>query len=224
MVISKHATMLEVVSEHGAFYPVLLKDAAGWMLVDTGFPLTYSLIVCEMARFGCEPKDITAIVLTHQDIDHIGNVKEFLAANPAIKVLAHEAEAPYIDGREAPVKLARLPQDHPFYPELKKGFDNRRFAIDNLLADGQMLPYCGGIQVLHTPGHTPGHICLYLPEDRVLIAGDALNIASGRLAGPAPEHTIDMATAIRSLEKLKTPEIDVVLTFHGGCYRGGVDL
>jgi len=55
-------------------------------------------------------------------------------------------------------------------------FENASVEVDMVLTDGEELAYCGGIIVIHTPGHTPGHICLYHKESKTLIVGDGLNV------------------------------------------------
>jgi len=58
--------------------------------------------------------------------------------------------------------------DSPYPPEMKSVFQSQKLDyleftvnVDKTLEDGEELPFCGGITVIHTPGHTPGHICLY---------------------------------------------------------------
>jgi glyoxylase-like metal-dependent hydrolase (beta-lactamase superfamily II) len=55
-------------------------------------------------------------------------------------------------------------------------FENASVEVDMVLTDGEELTYCEGIIVIHTPGHTPGQICLYHKESKTLIVGDALNV------------------------------------------------
>ncbi len=63
-------------------------------------------------------------------------------------------------------------------------FENSSVKVNRTLSDGEVLPYCGGIIVIHTPGHTPGHICLYHKMSKTLIVGDVMNIVDGQLVGP----------------------------------------
>lgn len=223
MFLSRHAEMLEIEGPQGKCCPVLFHGDGDWALVDTGFPLQYDLIMGAMEKAGFVPGRLRAILLTHQDLDHIGNVRELIASNPGVQVLAHKDEAPYLDGRKTPVKLAKMAQDNPFYQNFKAGFENRRFSVDQELSDEEFLPFFGGIQVLHTPGHTPGHACFYLRADKVLVAGDALNVENGALKGPNPIHTLDMELAGQSLQKLAHYEIQAIATYHGGKYDGGLE-
>ena len=87
---------------------------------------------------------------------------------------------------------------------------------DELYVDGQHTPE--GFTVIHTPGHTPGHISLLHRDKRVLIVGDALNNRGGKLQLPPPLFTPDMKNAERSVWKLAKKygdEIDVVVFGHG---------
>ena len=94
--------------------------------------------------------------------------------------------------------------------------------VDRNLRDGEELPlYDGGVEVIHTPGHTPGHLSLFVRKEKLLIAGDALRVEQGELVGPSETATPDMDSAKASLRKLTDYDIDRVLCYHGGyCGRG----
>ena len=73
------------------------------------------------------------------------------------------------------------------------------------------------------PGHTPGHICLYLNQSKALITGDALNVIDGQLVGPKLEISSDIDSAKKSLEKLTHYDIETVICYHGGIYKEAVN-
>jgi glyoxylase-like metal-dependent hydrolase (beta-lactamase superfamily II) len=210
--------MLEIRSERGTTRPVLILDGECQILVDTSIPLQADAVLLAVRAAGGDPARLAKILLTHQDLDHMGSVKDILARCPRIEVLCHEDEAPYIRGDLPPVKLQALPEDH----ELRLAYARRVIPVGRTLKDGDRLGDCGGILAIHTPGHTPGHLCLYVEQARTLIAGDALNMQDGALTGPNPVYTQDMALAHRSLGKLLDLDIERVLTFHGGEFRGDV--
>jgi len=95
--------------------------------------------------------------------------------------------------------------------------------VDKTVEDGEVLPYCGGITVIYTPGHTPGHISLYLNQSKTLITGDALNLIEGQLVGPRPEYSSDIDTALKSLKKLTQYDIETVICYHGGVYQDNIN-
>ncbi len=210
--------MLEIHSERGITRPVLLIDSENLILVDTSYPLLSEAVLDAVRAADCDPAALTKVLLTHQDMDHVGCLKDILTRYPQIDVLCHEEEAPYIRGDLTPVKLQALPEGH----ELRQAYVRRTVPVARTLRDGEWLNDCGGILAVHTPGHTPGHMCLYVEEARALIAGDALNVEGGMLVGPNPAYTQDMALAYRSLSKLLALDIRRVFTFHGGMFQGDV--
>jgi glyoxylase-like metal-dependent hydrolase (beta-lactamase superfamily II) len=224
MRIAENVEMLSIGDANGAFYPVLAWDSAHLILIDAGLPGQFDLFRQAIARAGFAVEGLTHILLTHQDMDHIGCVKELLAAAPAAQVLVHEAEAPYLDGTKTPVKLAALAAEYDSLPEegkawhdrMKAGYKNRRMRFQKTLRDGEILPICGGIEVVHTPGHTPGHAALYLSTSRILVGGDAVNLLDGALIGPNPEYTLDLEEGLMSFEKIQALHPAGVVSYHGG--------
>ncbi|MGZ4164245.1 MAG: MBL fold metallo-hydrolase, partial [Tumebacillaceae bacterium] len=95
--------------------------------------------------------------------------------------------------------------------------------VDRTVVDGEELPYCGGIIVINTPGHTPGHISLYHKASKTLIAGDALIVEDGQFKISDPRYTFDVEESIRSAKKLTAYDIETVICYHGGIYRENVN-
>ena len=193
----------------------LIVDAArGPTLVDAGLPGQAPAVAAALSELGLAVEDLRRIIVTHQDIDHIGSLRA-LAELSGASVLAHAVEAPFIDGTEPP-RFAR-PEIQALRPELRalaEGF--RPAAVGELLEDGARLDLAGGVRVVSTPGHTPGHISLYLERTRTLIAGDALVAEGGRLQGPNPSATPDMAQAAESVRRLAELDVAAIVCYHGG--------
>ncbi|MFN2484687.1 MAG: MBL fold metallo-hydrolase [Candidatus Limnocylindria bacterium] len=80
--------------------------------------------------------------------------------------------------------------------------------------DGQEFPALGGLRVIHTPGHTPGSVCLYGSQHRVLIVGDMLQVFRGRLMGPSAFFSDDVAMARRSLSRLAELDVETICLAH----------
>ena len=72
-----------------------------------------------------------------------------------------------------------------------------------------------GLQMVETPGHTPGHLAVFDADSRVLVAGDAISNTINGLQGPMSEFTGDMRTAEESVRKLAALEPEVILFGHG---------
>jgi len=205
--------------------PVLVRGKNGLALIDTGLPGLIEALRDAINYEGFDINDINAVILTHQDLDHIGGVNEIRAAVPGIKVYAHEVEAPYVEGREDPYKLRdKLAVYDSLCDEEKREIDRRvgtakKYAcrVDEILKDNDVLSEFCDMKVIHTPGHTSGHICLYLPADKVIIAGDALPVGSGR-----PLYNYDITSARESVKKLLAYNIEKMLAYHGGLLPGDV--
>jgi glyoxylase-like metal-dependent hydrolase (beta-lactamase superfamily II) len=209
-------------------HPTLTWDDDTVVLVDAGFSGQLQQIREAMARAGVSFDRLDKVIVTHQDIDHIGGLPDIiLESSHKVEVLSHEEEKPYIKGRKPLIKMnqARLSKRLVSLPEEQRQQAEALFAnppkasVDTAVADGEILPYCGGITVIFTPGHTPGHICLYLNKSKILVTGDALVAADGELRGPNPGATYDMDAALKSLKKLTRYDIETVVCYHGGVYR-----
>jgi glyoxylase-like metal-dependent hydrolase (beta-lactamase superfamily II) len=214
-------------------YPTVILNNDSLILIDTGFPGVFNQICEAIEKEGLEFSKLDTIIFTHQDIDHIGNVVRILNKVPGkIKTFSHEEEKAYINGEKTPVKLAKLESNLENLPDnmkavykmLKAGFENNKVNIDETLIDGQELPYCGGITVIHTPGHTPGHMCLYFKSWKLLIAGDILAVNDGILLRGNQAYNLDNEENKKSIEKLMKYDIETVICYHGGMYNDNVNI
>jgi glyoxylase-like metal-dependent hydrolase (beta-lactamase superfamily II) len=234
MKIADGVEMMELSMNMGgiqsSIHPTLIWDDNNVILVDAGLPGGLPDIKEEMSKAGVSFDKLDKIIITHQDMDHIGGLPDILSeSDHEIKVLAHEEDKPYIQGEKrlnkiTPERREQLEKQLKSMPEeqrnaMQKLFQNPPTAkVDETVKDEFELPYCGGIRIIHTPGHTPGHIVLYLKQSKILIAGDLLNIIDGELVGPNPQHTPNMDLALKSLQKLTQYDIERVITYHGGLY------
>lgn len=231
MKIGKNISMLEVpIGPGGIIHPTLLWDDVNMVLLDTGMPGSFQRIHDAIEKEGQAFNRLNKIIITHQDLDHTGGVMEILEhSKKNIEVFAHTDDTPYINGEK---KLVRFnPKFMNALPPERREFMEATFnsytpiKVNETLTDNQLLPFCGGLTVIHTPGHTPGHICIYHQESKTLIAGDGLNIQDGQLFGPRKEILDDEAyqQATDSLNKLVKFHIERVITYHGGVYNHNPD-
>ena len=183
-------------------------------LIDTGFKGRSTHIIRELARLGYSPADITSIIITHHHADHTGSLATLKEATGA-KVIAHPADAPYIDGS--------LSQPGPANPEwlgdilapIHGMWATVPVAVDELVNDGDELPILGGIKILHTPGHTPGSISLFLEQEGLVIVGDVLSRSTLGLSLPSKAFTIDLAQEIQSIRRLASLDFTLIGFGHG---------
>ncbi|MGC5328686.1 MBL fold metallo-hydrolase [Brevibacillus sp. SYSU BS000544] len=236
MKVASGVEMLEITAnilgEQSTIHPTLIWDENEVILIDTGYPGQLPLFRAEIEKAGVPFDSLDKVILTHQDIDHIGSLPGILAeSSHKIEVLASEIEKPYIQGEKrliklSPEALAKIDELIPPHvpDEWRKAFkaileNPPASPVDRTVADGEDLPFCGGIVGIDTPGHTPGHISLYHKQSKTLIAGDALGIVDGQLIGPEPQYTLDMAAARKSLKKLMEYDIQSIICYHGGLYN-----
>ena len=218
---------VKVIGNESIIYPTIIWDKDTVILVDAGMADSLSEIRNAVESIDVPFERLNKIIITHQDIDHIGGIKSILNELNEVKVLAHEEDKPYIQGEKKLVRLNSnfmerinsLPEE-----EQKKVLDmleNISVPVDITLEDGEELTDCGGIVVIHTPGHTPGHISLYHKASKTLVVGDAMNIAEGQLVGPNELLLTeeDTKTATNSLKKFEKYDVKNVITYHGGMFN-----
>jgi len=152
----------------------LIAGEDGLALVDSGLPKRKDTILGTVAGIARQPADLKHILITHYHVDHVGSLADLKEASDA-KSYVHPADSPVVRGDEpqpGPNRSSLLgklvgPLVERLAPEAAAA------AVDVEIQDGEELPIAGGIKVLHTPGHTPGHLAFLLPASKVLFVGDA---------------------------------------------------
>jgi glyoxylase-like metal-dependent hydrolase (beta-lactamase superfamily II) len=183
-------------------------------LIDTGVPGSLTGILNLIRRLGRSVEEINTVIITHNHFDHIGGLPE-LRKLTDVKVFAHEAalvgpqaEEPYPDGIR---RLLRV----PFLSPIRRRFVLESGDSDVQLAGGEMLKPLGGLQVIHTPGHTPCSICLYSFEHKLLFVGDAMQRRRKKLQFPAKMVSTNLTQAVESVSKLSELDFEVLILGHG---------
>ena len=168
-------------------------------LVDCGLKRAPARIVAGLAHIGKHPYDVTRIILTHAHPDHAGGARGMLNATGLAGVESHEADAAYLRQGSPPRRDTSTTSGRVFERLPQSGFSAIPVATE--LKDGDIIPVAGGMRVVHTPGHTPGHVSLLHASSGVLVTGDSIfNIASRRtwpLAGFCTSYAQSKATAAR---------------------------
>ena len=187
----------------------------GLTLIDTGLPKDGRTILEAIVKRGYALHNVRRIIITHMDLDHTGGLAEIKKATGA-RVACHTVEKVLLEHPERRKPAAWFLR--PLFALMRLSPANRQTPVtpDELLVDGQELPE--GFTVVHTPGHTPGHISLLHKGKRFLITGDALSNRNGNLRGPNFLFTPDEKNAQRSIWKLAKKygdDFEVMVFGHG---------
>jgi len=187
----------------------LVRSNEGITVVDTGLPGSAGKILAYIESIGCHHSDVKTIVLTHPDMDHAGSAARLKEETHA-KVAIHEADAPRLSGEK---ELKAVKEVLGLFLRVAGAVMRfSRLKADVFLKDSDIID---GLTVIHTPGHTEGSICLYLPA-RALFVGDALLTNDERtLSLPRKSMSMDMDQAKESIKKVSQLEYSVLLPGHG---------
>lgn len=210
---------------------VYLIEDSPLTLIDTGPRTAHSSEALKkaLAKFGHSINDVERIILTHGHLDHFGQAGEVKRASGA-EIFVHEWDEQMIRNLDAAMKnwkdtnenfVMRTGLPRKIYEKIMRYQDlvmwvGEPAEIDRTLRDGDTIASDFELKVIHTPGHSPGHICLHAPSHGTLFSGDHILrditpnpfvASSGR--GLGLRNYLD---SVRKLEKL---DVKITLTGHG---------
>ena len=203
----------------GYSHAYLLEDeATGLTLIDTLADTDARLVLEQLRKLGRPVTDLKHIMLTHGHRSHLGGLATLKRLSDAT-VYSHEWEADIIAGerKPQPVSLRPIPPLHTYTQRLglALGIGAPPCRVDRpSLKDGDKV---GPVQVIHTPGHTPGHVVFYWPERQALFTGD--NIATWpRLGAGWPSFQLNegqFRASFRRMAKELDKQVEVIGVAHG---------
>jgi glyoxylase-like metal-dependent hydrolase (beta-lactamase superfamily II) len=196
------------------------------VLIDTGMPQDGVGILQEIAALGRRPQDVSHILITHAHLDHAGSLS-FLKKATGAQVVASAAEQDYISGDKKLWQMNREGLGGKLFKAALFVTETffARYAparVDTACTGGEVINRDGGIQVIATPGHSPGSLSYYVPDKGILFTGDAL---SGEPAPHLPQRSgcADYHQALESVNKLASLKFEICCFGHGKPLTGGAD-
>lgn len=184
----------------------LIKDPDGLTLIDTGMSLAASRIVKQIEGAGHKITDVKRILLTHAHPDHVGGLPELKKLSGA-QLVASKIEQPVVEGKE---KIPRRSKGFTLPETTLEGT-----PVDRVVEDGDTIDEAlDGLQVVFTPGHSPGHIAFWQPDKRILFCGDVL-FNTPHLRLPFAIVTVDMDENKRSIKRVAELDASIVCFGHG---------
>lgn len=209
MRITEHGNLIQL-TRLWAFNSYFVREEDGLTVVDTNLPGSAKDIQAAAARYNLP---IRRIVLTHAHSDHVASADALYALVPDAEVIAAARSVPFLRGEMT--LQAGEPVD-----ELRGGYVQIETTVTREVNDGDTI---GSLQVIATPGHTPGHIALFDTRDGTIIGGDAFQTQAGvAVSGkmnwlfPFPAMaTWHKPTAIASAKRLLTLQPQRLAVGHG---------
>ncbi len=196
--------------------PYIIVDADGLTVIDAGFSRSAKKIMTYIEGLGKSVGDVKRIIITHADLDHFGGLAALQKASGARTYASQiEADAIAMGKSSREIKPTGFSLRRILFTILSPFFKATPFQVHEIVAEGQTLPALGGLQVLETPGHTPGHISVLAPAVGVLFCGDSMVADEKGLQGSRPGITWDEAKARESERKQARLGARIVCSGHG---------
>lgn len=189
-------------------------DQGELVLVDAGFPGHESDVFDALESLGRRPEALDHIVFTHAHPDHIGSAAAVIARTGA-ETWMHPTDIPFSEsgGPFRPMRPSPgLPQKIGFRIFWRPDEEIAPVAIDHEILDGQTLPLAGGLEVIHTPGHSAGHVSLLWQGTRLLVVGD---VGSNVVGVKDPLGFEDRELGRRSQRALAARDFEAASFGHG---------
>jgi glyoxylase-like metal-dependent hydrolase (beta-lactamase superfamily II) len=184
-------------------------------LIDAGLIGSAGRVRRHIERLGRKTDDLARIVCTHAHPDHVGGVRE-MAGDREVEVLMHPAD---LDGLSVALRDAVANRNRG---QLIAYF-TRHPGEATPIQDGQVLPILGGLRVVHTPGHTPGSVCLYAERHKLLFVGDALQVIRRKVTFASRVFSEDLTLARASVARMADLDVETIAFSHYPPLRDGAN-
>jgi glyoxylase-like metal-dependent hydrolase (beta-lactamase superfamily II) len=192
----------------------LIANTHGIVLIDTGLRGNQHRILSAINSLGMRADQLSLILITHADGDHFGSLSTLQLNTPA-RTGASQLEAAAIRlGRSSRPLTPKTPVESWLFKLTAKLFYAQAAHVDTILEAGSTLPILGGLQVLDTAGHTPGHLSFYLPEEKILFAGDSIWRRDGKPSPSTGSNTWDPNLARQAFDRQMALPLKIIAAGH----------
>jgi glyoxylase-like metal-dependent hydrolase (beta-lactamase superfamily II) len=192
----------------------LIVDSGGLTLIDAALPRSANKILREIQSLGFQPSDLHRIIITHADIDHVGSLED-LRRQTGAKVATSQVEAQAIRTGKPSRELRVGGVLKLLISIVQNFFKAKPSQVDEILNPGDVLPLLESLQVLATPGHTPGHISLWSPSTGILFSGDSILLNGGRFRPSQGMNNWNVEQSQASYQKQATLHPKYIFGGHG---------
>jgi glyoxylase-like metal-dependent hydrolase (beta-lactamase superfamily II) len=192
----------------------LIAEADGLTLIDAGMGRDGRKVLTVLAEMRRPPHHLRRILITHCDGDHVGGVAALKVATGA-RVYASQIEAEAMASGRSSREIGGAGPAGKLFGLVSGLFKFRPAEADEYVTDGQVLRVLGGLRVVSTPGHTPGHMSFFLPADGVLFGGDSMTSSGNLLRVSRGPTTWDEARAVESARAQAVLGARIVCVGHG---------
>jgi len=190
-------------------------------LVDASHRFGVGRLLAGLAAMGKHPADVCRILLTHAHADHAGGAAQLVQTTGLDGVSAHAADAAYLRAGTSAPRDTTLPGLRGVIARFPMPSGYPAVAVTAGLTPGATLDVAGGLDVIHTPGHTPGHVSLLHRPTGVLVTGDSIWNMRRRLSWPVLAFCTDARLTQQTADTLGELDYAIAAFTHGPEIRDG---
>lgn len=209
----------------------LLTENESAILIDSGMKDTPNNVISPaLKEIGVTFDQLKTVIISHADVDHFSGLENLKKLAKHSTVIAHKLDAPWIESTEKILEeryfayeILGVSHDE----ETKQWFiDSTQGSLIDIHINGDEVLHLGSdryIDIIHTPGHSPGHLSIYDRNNRAAIVIDAilwkgLYDTNGKIISPPPYYSV--SSYLESIEKILSLDVDVLLTGHFNVITG----
>lgn len=210
--------------------PTLLICKDKLYLVDCGYEESAEALAAALRQRTIDLQQLAGVIISHDDHDHLGGLHLLKKQNSQLQIICGAIEKNAVEGTVPSERLLQAEASLPHLPAEYKDWAQRfivqlkqvvRVPVTTVLNDGDLFEE--ELLVIHTPGHTKGHLSFFHTASRTCIAADALIVTEEGFDIANPAFTLDLPEALRSVKKIQQFGPEKIICYHGGVVQDAVN-